>query len=91
MINSISRRGVSRPVLDFFWKMKDINRTREPQGVDCAKRIAAKVLDYFHYSRSAKAAQRLCIAVLAAALRDVQGVAHVILNWLGKGAQILAT
>jgi len=68
----MSRRGVSRPVFDFFLEgVKNVHRPRVPHRVYRAKRVAAKVPDYFQNSRPAKAAQRLRIAVFAAALSYV--------------------
>jgi len=52
--------------------VKDVYRSRIPQAVNGAKRIAAKVLYHFHHPCPAKAAERVRIAMLAAALRDVE-------------------
>jgi hypothetical protein len=60
------------------------------QRVHRAKRVAAKILDHFHNPRPAKAGQRFRVTVLSAALRDVQGITHMVLDGLGKRAQILA-
>jgi hypothetical protein len=50
--------------------VKDLRRSRIPQGVHGTKRIARKILYHVHHPCPAKAAQRLRISMLAAALRD---------------------
>src|SRR6266404_9505809 len=70
--------------------VKDVYRSRIPQAVNGAKRIAAKVLYHFHHPCPAKAAERVRIAMLAAALRDVEGITHVILDRSGKRTQVPA-
>ena len=70
--------------------MKDVNCPLISQGVHRSERVTAKILDDFHNSSTPKAAQRFRIAMLAAPLRNVQGLAHVVLDWLRKRAQILA-
>jgi hypothetical protein len=70
--------------------VKDVDRIREPHRIHGAKCVAAIILDHFHHPSPAKTSQGLRVAVLAAALRDVQGIAHVILYVLGEFAQILA-
>jgi len=49
------------------------------------------VFDNLHYSCSAEASQRLGVPVLAALLRNIEGVAHVILARLRELAQVLKT
>jgi len=71
--------------------VKHVHRSREPEGVYGAERIAAKVLDHFHHPCPAKAAQRLRITVFAAVLRDLQGITNMILDPLRESAQVLAT
>ena len=53
------------------------------------KGVTAMIPDYLHDSSTAEAAMRFRVVVLAATLRNVQGIAHVILDGLGKRAQIL--
>jgi hypothetical protein len=48
-----------------------------------------EILDYLHHAGSSEPAQGLRIAVLAAALRNVEGVTYMILNRLGKCPQVL--
>ena len=82
-INSMSRRGVSRPALE----------ARTPpisQRVHCPERIAPVVLDDFHHSGRAKAGQCFRVAMLAASLRDIERIAHSILYNAGEFPQVLA-
>src|SRR5260221_10458529 len=70
--------------------VKDVHRSGIAQGVHGAKRIATKVLYHFHHPCPAEAAEGLRIAMLAAALRDVEGITHVILDRPGKPTQVPA-
>jgi len=53
------------------------------------ERVAPEILDHFHNSGPAEPAQRLGVAVPAAALGNLQGIPHMILDRLGKCPQVL--
>jgi hypothetical protein len=60
------------------------------KSVDGAKRITTKILDDFHDASTTKPAQYFCGGMFSASLSDVQGAPDVVLNGIGKLAQIFA-
>ena len=60
-----------------------------PQRVH-RERSAAIILDDLHHSGPAEAGQCLRVPMLAALLRDIQRIAHMVLYRIGELAQILA-
>ena len=64
--------------------VKHIHGPCVPHGINGSECIVAIVLDDFHNPCPAEATERLRVAVLAAWLRDIQGIAHVILYRIGE-------
>jgi len=71
--------------------VKYIHRPSIFQGVYRPESVATVVFDDFQDARSTKAAKNLCVLMLAAALRDVQGISHVILHWRRELSKIFQT
>lgn len=70
--------------------VKHIDGSLVPQRVDGAERIAAVVRDNLHHPCSAEAGEGFCVPMLASPLREIKGIAHMILYGLRELAQILA-
>jgi hypothetical protein len=73
--------------LRFF--LEDVQNVQGPSkscSVDGAERIAAKILHHFHQTSTGKPGKCLGVPVPPATLRDLQGVADVIPDWLWKRA-----
>lgn len=69
--------------------MEHVDRVPVTNRVHDPERVAPEIRDYFYNSSLAEPAQRLGVAVLVAALGNVQGLTHMILDRLGKRPQIL--
>ncbi len=70
--------------------MDHVDGPRIPQGINGAECVTTKILYHFQHPCPAKTTQHLGVAVLATSLSNVDGIAHVILDRIGKGAQIIA-
>src|SRR5215472_12440770 len=70
-------------------RVKYIYRRLELDRIHGPKSVAPIILHDLDNSGAAESAKSLCVAMLAALLRDVQSIAHEILYRLRKFAQIL--
>jgi len=70
--------------------MQHINAVRVFQRVHGSECIAAKILNHFKHPCPTKAGQHFGIAMFATALRDINRIAHLMLDRIRKVLQILA-
>src|SRR5215471_8122466 len=87
---NISTRRCSSALRLLLKGVEHIDRAGKADRIHSPKSIPTEVRHDFHHACTAKAAQRFCVGMLSATLRDVQCIAHVTLNRLGEFTHVLA-
>ena len=70
--------------------VQDVDRSKKPDSVDGAVRIAVKIIDNLQHAAATETFQRLRIRMFFAVLCDVDGNAHDAASVIWKSPQIVS-
>jgi hypothetical protein len=86
---SIRWREFAAPLALLLEHMQDVNGPSQPNGIDCAIRVAVEIIEQLQDATSAKALESFCSPRRLAGLCDSKSDAELPLHGPGHGLQIV--